>query len=162
MKHHLICTAYYANTGIMVSLLIYATICVVLIRYPIFGICFCIGALFDLQQGEQRHKLDSMEFIWMLIKSFEWQTKALFQSSKNKTMILFMVEKALNSVSGGSLVWKERMNCWSVWDRNIHSTHWFCNKRIKKSDGFFNIELLKQKTKTRLTYNCTHLKNRNL
>ena len=38
MIHHLICTSYYANTVIIVSLLIYATICVEAKRYPIFGI----------------------------------------------------------------------------------------------------------------------------
>ena len=83
--------------------------------------------MFGLEEQVQRHKLYSMEYTWMLNKSFECHEKVLFSCQrhfrkKGKTMIMFLSEKHFDIPFRGSLIWMEWMNCWSDQDRNIHST----------------------------------------
>ena len=83
--------------------------------------------LFGLEEQVQRHKFYSMEYTWMLNKSFECHEKVLFSCQrhfreKSKTMIMFLSEKHFDIPFRGSLIWMEWMNCWSDQDGNIHST----------------------------------------
>ena len=83
--------------------------------------------MFGLEEQVQRHKLYSMEYTWMLNKSFECHEKVLFSCQrhfrkKGKTMIMFLSDKHFDIPFRGSLIWMEWMNCWSDQDGNIHST----------------------------------------